>query len=197
MASPSTRKDANVGHELANEFPPATVTRAELLDGASDRRFRELVTRLITFSGELLRIREAIAAELGVSSPQFNILTAIALLEGESPNVSRIAQHLSVSVPFVVTESGALLRQGLIRKLTDPSDRRRVRLRLSTRGRMAIEHAAPLQRQVNDLLFQCLGRSQFEALHELMANLVASADDTLAMLVRRDAMSRRPTKGRA
>lgn len=163
-------------------FPPVTVTLEALLEQGSDRRFRSLVGNLVTFGAEILRIREAIAAQLGISAPRFNILTAIAALHDEAPSVSRIARRLGVSVPFVVTETGQLLARGLIEKTTDPSDRRRVQLRLSPRGRAALEEVAPFQRQVNDLLFEGLSHEDFDHLDRVMGTLVHSAERTLAML---------------
>jgi DNA-binding MarR family transcriptional regulator len=159
-----------------------TVTLDALLENGSDLRFRSLVGNLVTFAAEILRIRETIASRLGISAPQFNILTAIAQLQDEAPNVSRIARRLKVSVPFVVTETGTLLSLGLIEKTPDPDDRRRVQLRLSHRGRRALEAVAPFQRRVNDMLFRDLSRGDFEHLEGVMETLVTCAETTITML---------------
>ena len=159
-----------------------TVTRPELLDDGSDLRFRDLVGKLIAFSGEIARIRDAIASRIGISSPQFNMLATIARLADEAPNVSRLARELGVSVPFVVTETGHLLRAGLIEKRADSVDRRRVNLVLSDAGVDALNAVAPFQREVNDVLFEGLSRTDFTRLDAIMTRLVDCSHRTLAML---------------
>ena len=176
------------GAVAARPFPPPTVSRGVLLDGGSDRDFRRMVDDLVRFSTRIQAIREAIAERMGISTPQYNILRTIAergaAADVDRGGVSDIARRLGVSVPFVVTQTGRLIKAGLVDKRPDPGDRRRVRLSLSKAGRAAITGAAPFQQGVNDILFACLTAKDFRDLKRLALNLDASANDALEAIAR-------------
>lgn len=176
-----TRKRTAIGRSRpAAAFPPPTVSRADLLVGGSDKEFRRMVDDLVRFSGRIQALREAIAKHMGISTPQYNILRTIAERpDGEDPSLSAIARRLEVSVPFVVTQIGLLIRAGLVEKRRDPGDGRRVHLTLSERGAAAIDAVAPFQRRVNDMLFASLTAAGFRELMTTARALNDCADAAL------------------
>lgn len=166
--------------ETESQFPLLTVTRDPLLQDGSDEDFRRLVDDLLAFSHQIQRMREAIATELGVSPPQYAIMIRLARWNGPPPTVGELAAGLDVSVPLVVTETGHLARAGLVEKLADPKDGRRVRLHLTPRAMASLKAAAPFIQDINDTTFGRLSPAQFNTLRTVMAILTRSAKSALS-----------------
>ena len=87
-------------------------------------------------------------------------------------SVNRVAEHLFLSGAFVTTVTNNLLKRGLIRKLPDPSDRRRVRLEVADKGNALLAELAPVQRQINDVQFGCLSTAEFLHLLDMTERLI-------------------------
>jgi DNA-binding MarR family transcriptional regulator len=164
---------------------PLTVSRRALLAGGSDGPFRELIHDLIAYGHRLDACRDAFAGLIGVSGVQYEILMLASRFDGLS--VSGVAARLHRSGAFITIESNKLARRGILAKDSDPADGRRVRLRVTARGRALVERMAPYQRRVNDVLFECLDGPRFTQLRALAAELVACGDRAVAMLDWRNA----------
>lgn len=164
---------------------PLTVTRPELLVDDSDRDFRRVVHALFGFLARHEAIRSGHAAYIGLNGMEYTVLISIAHLSAERDvSVKVVADHLYLSGAFVTTVTGALLRQHLIHKRTDPRDRRRVRLTVSEKGYALLARLAPAQRQVNDVEFECLSAREFRELLALVERLIASGDRALILQAR-------------
>lgn len=107
-------------------------------------------------------------------------MTPLSVHEGDV-SVNRIAEHLHLSSPFVTAVTNKLVQRGLIHKTADPADRRRVRLEVSDEGRARLAALAPVQRQVNDVQFDCLSAAEFELLSDVIDRLIESSDRALAL----------------
>jgi DNA-binding MarR family transcriptional regulator len=167
----------------AEQPPPLTVTRPELLRGGSDREFRTLVHSLLAFSARLETVRSGYGAILGVSGIQYTILISVRYLEvAGDVYVSTIAEHLHLSGAFVTVETGKLVELGLLSKQVDPKDRRRVRLRSTAKARKALGKLAVVQAQVNNSLFESLDAGDFEELIRIVGELVGCADRAVHLL---------------
>lgn len=155
---------------------PATVSHPPLIVDGSDREFRALVHDLIAFSNKLDACREAFAAIAGVSVIQYEILMLLSRLAPQGLAVGDVAGRLHRSTAFITIESTKLVRRGLLEKLDDPEDGRRVRLCATRKGDDLVKRLAPVQRQVNDLLFACLDAGRFQLLRDLARDLAACGD---------------------
>src|SRR5215212_9529496 len=143
---------------------PATTSRAPLLKGGSDQRFRVLVADLFTISNRMETVREHLGRRMGISGPQYSIVVAVAHLQGRNGiNVGSLAQALHVSSAFIATEGGKLVRRGLLLKRTNPLDRRGVLLSIAPAGRLAVDRVSAEIRTVNDLFFGALDATSFAA----------------------------------
>lgn len=163
---------------MADPFPPASVSRPDLLDAdGRDRAFRRMVYDLLAVGARMQEVRDALASEMGVSGPQYGILMAIAHLQDEKDRttggagVRAVARRLHVSGPFVTAQVNLLVDAGLVEKHPDPNDGRGVLLRLSRAGRARIDRAAPAIQQANDAFFACLGADEFAALGDMASRL--------------------------
>jgi len=159
---------------------PATVTRAQLLKGGSDQRFRVLVADLFTISTRMEMVRAHLGRRMGISGPQYSIVVAVAHLQGRNGiSVGALAQALHVSSAFIATEAGKLVRRRLLLKRTNPLDRRGVLLSVAPAGRLAVDRVSAEIRAVNDLFFGALDAASFAALSAAAAALVESSAKAL------------------
>jgi len=161
---------------------PLTVSRPELLCDGSDADFRALVHDLLAFSARLQAIRASFGALTGLSGVQYTILISIAhLARDRGVGVKAVAEHLSLSGAFVTIETGKLTERGLVCKRPDPEDGRRVRLSVTDKGRRLLADLAPVQQEVNDLLFESLGREDFRRLRRLARGLLEGSARAVAL----------------
>jgi len=164
---------------------PPTASRAALLDGGSDQRFRRLVYDLLTIASRMTMVREHLASRMGITAPQYSLMMAVGQFQGaRGVGVTSLARVLHVSNAFVATESGKLAQAGLLTKRANPADRRGVLLSLTRAGRALIEKESGEIRAVNDVFFGALTRTRFTALAATMAELVRSSARATAMLDR-------------
>jgi DNA-binding MarR family transcriptional regulator len=163
-------------------FPPKTVSRSELLVDGSDEAFRALVDDLSHFASRLQQIRDGLARRMGVTTPQYSILMALARRPEEGAmGVKALAERLRVSVPFVVNETKKLERLGLAGKLPVAQDKRKVDIVLTDEGRRAIAEVSAIQKDVNDVLFGSLDEASFHELSKLTRELLVSSGQALIL----------------
>jgi len=161
---------------------PLTVSRSELLPDGEDLDFRVFLHAFMVFSRRLEAIRSHLAQIIGVSSPQYEILSH--LRESASTDgltVNEAAERLHCSGAFITTETGKLCRAGLVLRKRDQNDARRVRLTLSPMCERRFREMAPVQRQLNDLLFASLTVRQFQVLREVFPKLADDGDRAIAL----------------
>jgi MarR family transcriptional regulator, organic hydroperoxide resistance regulator len=162
---------------------PLTITRPEILIDGSDQHFRRLVHSLFGFLARHEAIRSGHAARIGLVGIEYTTLISIRHLDAEEGdvNVNRVADHLHLSGAFITTITNKLHKRGLIRKTIDPVDRRRVKLQVSERGDALLAQLAPTQRQVNDVEFSCLTRSEFLQLLDVVERLISSSESAVRL----------------
>jgi DNA-binding MarR family transcriptional regulator len=162
--------------------PSPTTSRNALLVDGSDREFRQLVHTLLAFVARHDTVREGHAAAVGLSGIEYTVLiSAQSLAEDGQVSVRELAAHLHLSGAFVTTVSNKLQEMGLLDKLTDPDDRRRLRLVVTEQGEALLTRLAPIQRQVNDVQFDCLDAGDFARLLVSVEKLVESSDRAIAL----------------
>ena len=182
-AGAGSRSPAKITDKKPRSAPPLTVSRPELLVQGSDRAFRALVHGLFGFLARHEAVRAGHGARIGLVGIEYTVLISIghlSLHEGDV-SVNRIAEHLYLSGAFVTTITNKLLQRGLIHKTPDPRDRRRVRLEISERGWARLADLAPVQRQVNDVQFDCLSAAEFKQLLNLVDRLIDSSNRALSL----------------
>jgi len=117
--------------------PKTTLTQADYVALAS---YRYALRRFLHFSTE--RARSA-----GISQQQYQVLLAIkALPAGEPPSVGDLAEVMQIRHHSAVGLLDRLKRRGLIKRLADAEDGRRVRVRLSASGERLLNQLAAVHR---------------------------------------------------
>lgn len=155
-----------------------TVSRPDFLDrDGGDRAFRGMVYDLLAVGARMQDVRDHLAAEMGVTGPQYAILMAIFHLqdEVEGPGVRAVARRLHVSGPFVTAQANVLVDKGLVEKRPNPGDGRGVWLWLTEEGAGRISRAAPDIQKANDSFFEGLRKVDFLVLGDIAERLEASS----------------------
>jgi DNA-binding MarR family transcriptional regulator len=159
-----------------------TASNKTLLVEGSDQTFRKMVHDLLAFSSRLEEIRCRFGAYIGLSGIQYTILISVSHQENKNGvGVKSIADHLSLSGSFVTIETTKLVTLGLIEKRKDINDGRRVLLTVSDRGQALLDKLAPMQREINDTLFNSLNPASFSQLSTMATNLKEDADKALLL----------------
>lgn len=167
----------------AGDAVPLTVSRPELMPDDTDRAFRQLVHRMLAFSARLETVRAHFGAMIGLSGIQYTALISIAHLSRDAAvGVKELADHLGLSGSFVTLVVGQLTALGLVDKLPDPADRRRVQLSVTNLGLEKLKTLAPMQTRVNDVLFSPLDAEQFGVLNRVFADLIQSGASAVNLL---------------
>jgi MarR family transcriptional regulator, organic hydroperoxide resistance regulator len=168
---------------------PVSTSIASLLRDGSDREFRRLIYSLIRFSEMIVRHRDVYGSFIGVTGPQYHMMTIIAA----SPDATagEIAKTMSVSNQFVVSETAKLVAKKILEKAINEADRRSMLLNLAPKGRELLRELGPLRRESNDLMYRSLTGDRAAVLQEIMDTLIADAEIALHEL---DAPHRRGQK---
>lgn len=169
--------------------PPSTVSKPELLVEGSDNEFRSLVHDLMAFAHHIENCRDGFGAIVGLTGVQYEIFMAVKRFQPqagvEAPagiSVGQVASRLHRSGAFITLEVNKLVAKGLLAKKDDPADGRRVLLTIGKAGEALARTLAPVQQQVNDVLFACLDRRNFDRLRTLAAELVGCGDRATALI---------------
>ena len=88
--------------------------------------------------------RSLASIESDVTLPQFRLL--IVLAAHGPQGLGPLAEFLAVNASTATRMCDRLIRKGLVRRRTSPSDRREVRLALTERGRDLVDHATTQRR---------------------------------------------------
>ena len=151
-------------------------SRAPLLEGGSDQRFRVLVADLFTISTRMEMVREHLGRRMGISGPQYSIVVAVAHLQGRAASASaRWRRRCTCRAHSSRPKTGKLARRGLLLKRTNPLDRRGVLLSVAPAGRLAVDRVSAEIRAVNDLFFGALDAASFAAFSAAAGALVESS----------------------
>jgi len=154
-------------------------------DTHSDRQFRRLVRDLLTVTGRLELARDYFGRRINLTGPQYNLLMTVAELQGAAGvSVGSVAQAMHVSSSFVTAETGKLSAAGLLRKQTNPSDRRGALLKLTPLAHTKIHRLLEEIRAVNDLFFGLLTDKSFTALCAGAEALFEGSRDAMQYIAR-------------
>jgi DNA-binding MarR family transcriptional regulator len=156
-----------------NRFPPLSTSLESFADAQSERVLRKLIYSFYSLSAIVLRNREHFGAYIGVTGPQFMLMTLVA--DNPDSTVKHLAEQLSVSTAFVAAEIGKLIKKNILEKTPNEADGRSMLLNLTSRGRSLLRESNILRRRTNDVMFQSLTVDRAKALQETISAIVSDA----------------------
>ncbi|GBQ22951.1 MarR family winged helix-turn-helix transcriptional regulator [Gluconacetobacter sacchari] len=170
--------------EMKSDRPtsPLTVSRSELTVNGSDRLFREMLHRLLAFSTLIQANRERLGRHIGLSGTQYTALISIAHMESDGIGIAQLAEHLNLSGAFVTIAVNKLTASGLVMKVPNAKDRRRVILSVTPKARELLARLAEVQVPVNDTIFRDISRDQMIELARTMSQLISGAQASLTLM---------------
>ena len=146
------------------------------LGGATDLGSKHDLARqfgweVAAINGHLQEIRNFWASAIGVSGPQWTILTALSELDqGKGVPVKVVSKMLHVDPSFVTTQSKMLEKKGFMRRKTSGDDARVVQMSLTDKTYKHIAALASQQEELNNFIF---GEFSDRELREFTGKLAA------------------------
>jgi DNA-binding MarR family transcriptional regulator len=188
----SARKSAPAVAVLSPVYvPPLSVSHRALLLHGKDEAFRDLIYSMVLSFGRLLSCREAFGREIGLTGSQYTVLIGVAHRQGsQGVSIRALAEHVLLASTHVTTEVGRLIRKGLLQKRPNRDDRRSVLVSLSPRGQRVLEGLAPFLRQINDTLFQDIGRAEFDSLGQILQRFTRNTEAAMLQIAPRQSSVR-------
>jgi len=169
--------------ERSGYAPPLSISRSACLEGGRDDRLRALLHALFVTAARFEDVRGAFGRRIGASGPQYTILAAIAERQaatgGAGIGIRALADHLHVAPSHITTEVNKLLSLGLVEKRANPADGRGVLVRLARPGEAALDRLGPFRREINDTLFDGVGRAEFQTLARLFERFLVNTERAL------------------
>ena len=132
-----------------------------------DRSLGYLVNRLGRSMAQQLaeRMRPA-----GIGIGQWAVLLILWARDGLSQ--AELARHVAIEPPTMVRTIDRLVRDGLVRRVPDPSDGRVSRIHLTDRGRSLRDELVPMAVAVNEATVARLTAAEGRTLERLLTKLV-------------------------
>lgn len=129
--------------------------RADPSDAAKNQDvIKRFTWEVASINVYLQELRYFWAKTLGISAPQWMILTALADLDqGEGVPVKVVSKMLHVDPSFVTTQSKLLEKKGFMRRKTSVEDARIVQMSLTDKAYKQMANLASQQETLSDFIF--------------------------------------------
>lgn len=131
-----------------------------LLIGAARRQIKRVVT-------ERVRAHD-------LTAQQFWVLVNIE--EAKGPSLGEIAARLRMDAPTASRAVGQLLKRALVKAEGDRGDRRRLRLKLTTAGRVRLAPLRGLAAELRTAPLEGLSREEEETLRALLRKIISNME---------------------
>jgi DNA-binding MarR family transcriptional regulator len=170
---PSSRKSRERDHidsfleEITAELP------ADL-----DLTVEGIVDRIGGINRRIKWMHDETLDQLGLTMSDWHVLTALRWAgEPYRRKAGELARRADLTSGAMTSRLDALEKEGLIRRLRDPADRRSVLVELTAKGRKRQEQALGIQAQKETLLAEALTKSEKEQLNALLRRVLVTLED--------------------
>jgi DNA-binding MarR family transcriptional regulator len=184
------RRETVVGPAREADETPAGATDPKT-GIARAHRSDDAPAYLIQRTARLLRVlflRVVDTPNSGVTPEMWLVLSRLLARDG-SPQ-SELAAALFRDAPNVSRILSGLEAQGLVRREPDPEDRRRVRVRITGKGRAFVERTAPRAAEVRDRLYAGIEKKRLQAARGTIRRIEENA---LGLLSELDVVAESPS----
>jgi DNA-binding MarR family transcriptional regulator len=135
--------------------------------------------RLSVLSNVISRsVAQLYASQFELTIPEWRVMAILGLEEATSRETmcaNTVAQRTAMDKVQVSRAVSRMLEAGLIDRATDPEDRRRSVLQLTTKGHEVYEKLVPAALHYEEQLLAALSESQLAALDDLLDTLTKAA----------------------
>jgi DNA-binding MarR family transcriptional regulator len=140
-----------------------------------DYEVEGIVDRIGGIHRRIKRGHEATLKEFGISYPEWHVLTALRNGGPRTPGV--LARYLEVSTGAMTSRLDMLEKEGLIRRVPDPDDRRSVIVEITEAGRAKWHEAASVQARKEAFFTRALSEADKKKLNALLRKLMLAFED--------------------
>ena len=129
---------------------------------------QEVLLNLARTSAVLMHRMEHHFREFGLTATQYNVLRIVAGAGPDGISQCDIASRLVAETPDVPRLLKRTETAGLIRRTSNPDDKRVLSVRLTPQGGRLLQELAPRVAELSKTLFPNLNQQQLRALNELL-----------------------------
>jgi DNA-binding MarR family transcriptional regulator len=137
-----------------------------------------LLNRAIEAYGRTLAVADPIRLQFwdkrGLTMTQLRLMYL--LYQRDEQTITELAEHMHVRKPTITGLTDRLIKHKLIRRLSDPADRRVVRRALTKEGRRVLGEIEVASKAYLDRIFGSLGDAKVEEFVRLMEEFSRSAE---------------------
>ncbi|HEX7625652.1 MAG TPA: MarR family transcriptional regulator [Gaiellaceae bacterium] len=131
-----------------------------------------IVDRIGGINRRVKRGMETTLTEHGLSHPDWEVLTSLRLVPGHRSSPGELAGDLELSSGAMTSRLDRLEKEGFVRRLPDPDDRRGVVVELTDEGRQAWDTAASVQGRKEAFFASALTKPEQKQLNDLLRKLM-------------------------
>ena len=131
-----------------------------------------IVDRIGGINRRVKRGMETTLTEHGLSHPDWQVLTSLRLVPGHRSSPGELAGDLELSSGAMTSRLDRLEKEGFVRRLPDPDDRRGVVVELTDEGRQAWDTAASVQGRKEAFFASALTKPEQKQLNDLLRKLM-------------------------
>ncbi|HEV2591898.1 MAG TPA: MarR family transcriptional regulator [Gaiellaceae bacterium] len=143
-----------------------------------DYEVEGIIDRIGGINRRIKRGHEATLKEFGISYPDWHVMTT---LRNSGPRKAGVlARYLEVSTGAMTSRLDNLEKEGLIRRLADPDDRRSVIVELTDAGRDKWHAAASVQARKEAFFTRALTEPDKKKLNALLRKLMLAFEEAEA-----------------
>lgn len=143
-----------------------------------DYEVEGIVDRIGGINRRIKRGHEQTLKEFNLTYPEWHVLTPLRNGGSRTPGV--LARYLELSTGAMTSRLDKLEKDGLIRRVPDPEDRRSVMVELTEAGRAAWENAASIQARKERFFASALTPAEQKRLNDLLRKLMLAFEDAEA-----------------
>jgi DNA-binding MarR family transcriptional regulator len=137
-----------------------------------------IVDRIGGINHRIRRMHSETLDQLGLTLSDWHVLTALRWSgEPYRRKAGWLARHADLTSGAMTSRLDALEKEGLVRRLRDPEDRRSVLVELTDKGREKHEEAMAIQAPKEALLAKALTDREKEQLNSLLRRVMVTLED--------------------
>jgi DNA-binding MarR family transcriptional regulator len=137
-----------------------------------DLEVEGIVDRISSINKRIRKGMEAILAEHDLTWPEWHVLSRLRLHSDDRSSPGALAEDLEISSGAMTSRLDRLERQGFVRRLPDPDDRRGIVIELTPEGKVAWDRAAGIAGRREAFFASALTKTEQRQLNALLRKLM-------------------------
>ena len=138
-----------------------------------------IVDRIHGLDWRIRKMLDETLDEQGLSNRDWKVLMSLRWADGTRRSAGELARRAELTSGTMTARLDHLEREGLVRRVGDPNDRRSVLVELTAKGRKKIGQAMGVQGEKEKLLAAALTPKEMEQLNALLRRVMISVESRI------------------